>query len=90
MRLYATSPLRRTLQIGADLFVLVWVLAWVAIGRWVHSLVMMLASPADPLRSAGTSFSDRMTDVADQVAVSPWSVRTWTVRSSVRQGSVAT
>lgn len=71
MRLYATSPLRRTQQIGADLFVLVWVLAWVAVGRWVHSLVMMLASPADPLRSAGTSFSDRMTDVADQVVRIP-------------------
>ncbi|WP_131104783.1 hypothetical protein [Ornithinimicrobium sufpigmenti] len=71
MRLYATSPLRRTLQITADLGVLAWVLVWVAIGRWVHALVMTLAAPADPLRSAGTSVSDRMTDIAGQVVRIP-------------------
>lgn len=71
MRFYATSPLRRSLQIGSDVFVLVWVLGWVLIGRWVHGLVSTLAAPADPLRSAGTSFSDRMTDIADQVVRIP-------------------
>lgn len=71
MRLYATSPLRRSLQIGSDALVLLWVLGWVLIGRWVHGLVMTLAAPAEPLRSAGTSLSDRMNDIAGQVVRIP-------------------
>lgn len=71
MRLYATSPLRRSLQIGSDLFVLAWVVGWVLVGRWVHRLVMTLAAPAEPLRSAGTSVADRMTDIAGQVVRIP-------------------
>lgn len=71
MRLYATSPLRRSLQILADVLVLAWVLGWVLVGYWVHGLVMTLAAPADPLRSAGTSFTDRMTDIAGQVVRIP-------------------
>lgn len=71
MRLYASSPLRRSRQIIADVFVLGWVVGWVIIGRWVHALVMTLAAPADPLRSAGTSMSERMTDIAGQVVRIP-------------------
>lgn len=71
MRLYATSPVRRARQVTADLFVLLWVIAWVLVGRWVFALVMTLGAPADPLRSAGTSFRDRMTDVAGQVVRIP-------------------
>lgn len=71
MRLYATSPVRRARQVTADLFVLLWVIAWVLVGRWVFALVMTLSAPADPLRSAGTTFRDRMTDVAGQVVRIP-------------------
>lgn len=71
MRLYATSPLRRARQITADVFMLLWVIVWILIGRWVFALVMTLAAPADPLRSAGTSFRERMTDVAGQVTHIP-------------------
>lgn len=71
MRLYATSPARRARQVAADLFVLGWVVAWVLVGRWVHGLVMTLAAPADPLRRAGTSLADRMTDIAGRVTSIP-------------------
>lgn len=71
MRLYATSPLRRTLQIGADVSMLAWVVLWVLIGRWVHALVMTLAAPADPLRAAGGGLRDRMTDIAGRVVRVP-------------------
>lgn len=71
MRLYASDPLRRTRQLTADLFVLAWVVGWVVVGRWVFGLVMTLAAPAGPLRSAGTSFSSRMTDIAGQVVRIP-------------------
>lgn len=71
MRWYADAPLRRSRQVAADLFVLGWVVLWVVVGRWVHGLVMTLAAPADPLRSAGTGMESRMTDVADRVTGIP-------------------
>lgn len=71
MRLYATSPARRTRQVLADLFVLLWVLGWVLVGRWVHALVMTLAAPADPLRDAGTGLSGRMRDIAERIGEVP-------------------
>lgn len=71
MRWYADAPLRRSRQVAADLFVLGWVIAWVLVGRWVHGLVMTLAAPADPLRSAGTGLESRMGDVADRVTGIP-------------------
>lgn len=71
MRLYATSPVRRARQVAGDLFVLGWVVAWVLVGRWVFALVMTLAAPADPLRRAGSSLADRMTDIAGRVTEIP-------------------
>lgn len=71
MRLYATHPVRRARQITADVAVLVWVVAWVMGGRWVHGLVMTLAAPADTLRSAGGTLSQRMTEVAGRVVEVP-------------------
>ncbi|HSP60669.1 MAG TPA: hypothetical protein VLO09_06375 [Ornithinimicrobium sp.] len=71
MRLYADAPARRARQVAADLFVLGWVLAWVLVGRWVFDLVMTLARPAVPLRSAGTGLSDRMEDLAGRIAEIP-------------------
>ncbi len=71
MRWYADAPWRRSRQVLADVLVLVWVVAWVLVARWVHALVMTLASPADPLRDAGTSLRDRMTEAATTVADLP-------------------
>lgn len=71
MRLYATSPARRARQVAGDVFVLGWVVAWVVVGRWVFGLVMTLAAPADPLRRAGTSLAERMTDIAGRVTAIP-------------------
>lgn len=71
MRLYATSHVRRARQVTGDLFVLGWVVAWVLVGRWVFALVMTLAAPADPLRRAGSSLADRMTDIAGRVTEIP-------------------
>ncbi|GGK76222.1 hypothetical protein [Ornithinimicrobium pekingense] len=71
MRWYADAPVRRSRQVLADLLVLAWVVAWVLVGRWVHALVMTLAAPAGPLRDAGTSLRDRMTEAADRVVEVP-------------------
>lgn len=71
MRWYAETPVRRTRQMVTDLLVVLWVLGWVQVGRWVHGLIAALAAPAGPLRSAGTSLEARMTDVADTITEVP-------------------
>lgn len=68
---YAPDPVRRTRQIVADIAVLGWVLAWVLIGRWIFDLVMALATPAAPLRSAGTGMEARMEEIAGRVTEIP-------------------
>lgn len=71
MRWYADAPGRRTRQILADLSILVWVVGWIVVGRWVFSLVMTLAAPAGPLRSAGSGLRDRMNEAAGKVVEIP-------------------
>lgn len=71
MRFYALTPWRLARQVGADLFVLGWIVAWIMIGRWVFALVMSLAGPADPLRDAGRSWTARMSDIADRATGIP-------------------
>ena len=71
MRWYADAPWRRSRQVLADVLVLLWVVAWVLVGRWVFALVMTLAAPAAPLREAGTSLRDRMTEAAAEVVEIP-------------------
>ena len=71
MQWYAETPVRRTRQIIGDLLVLLWVVLWVLVARWTYSLIRMLAAPADPLRSAGGTVQDRLTEVADRVGEVP-------------------
>lgn len=71
MHWYAETPRRRSRQVVGDLAVLAWVGAWVLVGRWVHGLINALAAPAQPLRSAGTGLSERMTDIAGRVTEIP-------------------
>lgn len=71
MHWYAETPVRRTRQIVGDLLVLLWVVLWVLLGRWTFSLVRLLAAPADPLRSAGGTVQDRLTEVAERVGEVP-------------------
>lgn len=71
MRWYAETPIRRSRQVLGDLLALTWVVLWVLLGRWVHGLVSTLAAPADPLRDAGVSWRERMTDIAGTAADVP-------------------
>lgn len=71
MRWYADAPGRRARQVLADALVLVWVVVWVLVGRWVFGLVMTLAAPAEPLRDAGSTLRERMLDAAARVTQVP-------------------
>ena len=65
--LYADLPQRRSRQLLADLLMLVWVVTWIFVARWVHATTMALAEPGRRLEDAGGSFSDRMLGAGDRV-----------------------
>ncbi len=71
MHWYAQTPARRTRQLIGDLLAVGWVLTWVLLARWTFHLVRLLAAPADPLRSAGTTVERRMADIAEQIEEVP-------------------
>ncbi|MGM0385509.1 MAG: hypothetical protein ACQERF_05955 [Actinomycetota bacterium] len=71
MKLYADLPARRTRQIVADVFVLLWVLLWVRIGFAVRDTVLGALGPARRLESAGDSLQGSLAEVADRVETIP-------------------
>jgi hypothetical protein len=71
MKLYADTAARRTRQICADALVLLWVGAWVWVGRWVHDVIAELRAPGDSLASAGASVRGGLTSAGDQAGRLP-------------------
>lgn len=71
MQWYAETPARRTRQVIGDLLAVLWVVLWLLIARWTFGLVRLLAAPADPLRTAGTTVENRLDDVAGQIGDVP-------------------
>jgi hypothetical protein len=67
MKLYADLPGRRTVQILADLGMLVWVCGWAWVGRLVLDTTMALAAPGHQLESAGSGFREQMAGAGDAV-----------------------
>jgi hypothetical protein len=65
--LYADLPRRRSRQLLADLLMLVWVVVWILVARWVHGTLMALAEPGRRLEEAGGSFRDRMLGAGERV-----------------------
>ncbi|MEO7449087.1 MAG: hypothetical protein ABI336_12515 [Humibacillus sp.] len=71
MKLYADTAARRTRQITADALVLLWVGAWVWVGRWVHDVIAELRAPGDSLASAGASVRGSLTSAGEQAGQLP-------------------
>lgn len=71
MKLYADTAGRRTRQVAADLLLLVWVLAWVAIGSTVHDGTMALADPGHRIDRSATSLADSLSDAGSVLADVP-------------------
>lgn len=46
---------------------LLWVVIWALVARWVHATTMTLAAPGRRLEDAGGSFRDRMLGAGDRV-----------------------
>ena len=85
MKLYADTPTRRTRQLLADVFILLWVGFWLYAGRQVHDLVSALRSPADSITSAGVSVNDALTGAGQQAQQIPFvgdQLRTWLTQAA--------
>ncbi len=71
MRLYAQTPLRRIRQLGGDLILLAWCLAWILIADFLHDLVSELAGPGRLLEDAGRDLTGSMREVSATVGDVP-------------------
>lgn len=71
MHWYPEIPLLKTRRLIADGIIVGWVIGWFAVGSFVHAAVSALAAPAVPMRAAGTSLEERMSDAAERVASVP-------------------
>lgn len=69
--LYASAPGRRTRQVLADVAVAGWVILWAQVGRWVHDLVALLATPTRELHEAGTSIGEGLRSAGGRVGELP-------------------
>lgn len=67
MKLYADTSALRTKQVLGDLAALGWIALWVAVGRFVTSIISSLAGPVGTFRSAGQNLASTMHSGADAV-----------------------
>ena len=58
-------------QLLTDLFIVIWVYAWVRIGIWVHDIVLKLGVPGRTLESAGTGIAGNLADAGGKVGRVP-------------------
>lgn len=71
MKVYADLPSRRLLQVGGDVLLAVWLLAWVWLGHAVHDATLQLAGPGRQVEAASTGLADRLRDAGSAVGDLP-------------------
>lgn len=71
MRFYADTSVRRTVQIAADLGLVLWVWFWITIARHVHDATLGLAKPGRKIDSSATDLAGRLRDAGRTVADVP-------------------
>ena len=71
MKLFADTPVRRTLQVLADLLFVAWLVLWVWIGSAVHDGTMELAGPARQTDTAATSMAEQLRDAGSRLGEAP-------------------
>lgn len=62
MKLYADTPLRRSLQMLRDLLLVAWVAAWAWVGKVVHDGTLALAAPGRQVHRSASSLSEGLAD----------------------------
>lgn len=71
VHLYSRRPARLVRQLLADLFALVWVVAWVQVGSAVHNSVADFARPVRDMQGIGEGYEQTFDDLAKRVAELP-------------------
>ncbi|MGH8940307.1 MAG: hypothetical protein ACRDV2_13310, partial [Actinomycetes bacterium] len=71
MKLFADTPVRRTLQVVADLMFVAWLVLWAWIGLAVHDGTLQLAGPARQTDTAASAMADQFRDAGGQLGEAP-------------------
>lgn len=71
MKLFADTPVRRTLQMVTDVLFVAWLVLWVWIGMAVHDGTLELAGPARQTDSAATSMAEQLRDAGGRLGEAP-------------------
>ncbi|GAA0812659.1 hypothetical protein [Spirilliplanes yamanashiensis] len=71
MRIYADRLPTVLRQVATDLFMILWVYAWVRVALYLHDLVEKLAVPGQKLEGAGTGIADGLADAGGKVGRVP-------------------
>ncbi|HEX8346413.1 MAG TPA: hypothetical protein VF657_16965 [Actinoplanes sp.] len=71
MKIYADRLPTAVRQLLTDVFVAIWVYAWIRAGFWIHDLVLKLGVPGRKLEGAGTGIADNLADAGGKVGRVP-------------------
>jgi hypothetical protein len=71
MRIYSDIPARRARQLGGDLWLLVWTLAWIWIAVKLHGLIMSLAAPGQAIADGANSLAGQITSAGETLSGVP-------------------
>lgn len=71
MKLYADAPHRRSLQIAGDVFLVVWIVAWLWIGATVHESTLALQEPAHRTETGATRLADSLESAGETLGDVP-------------------
>ncbi|HEX6247142.1 MAG TPA: hypothetical protein VFZ64_04675 [Nocardioidaceae bacterium] len=71
MKLYADAPVRRSLQMLADLLLVGWIYLWLQTAGKVHDATMMLARPGQQISDAGGGLADQLRSAGRTVGEVP-------------------
>jgi hypothetical protein len=58
-------------QLLTDIFIVIWVYAWIRAGIWVHDMVLELGVPGQKLETAGSGIADNLADAGGKVGRVP-------------------
>ncbi len=71
MKLFADTPVRRTLQVVADLTFVVWLVLWVWIGLAVHDGTLELAGPGRQTDASASAMAEQLRDAGGRLGEAP-------------------
>jgi hypothetical protein len=67
VKIDADTPQRRTRQIVADVFFVLWCVLWIWVAVRLYGLVLSLGGPGEALQSGGDGLAGNMTEAGDRI-----------------------